>query len=290
MEDKSDLRRFGTPRDLRAAVRVWQAEGLRVGLVPTMGALHAGHLSLIDRIAQVADRVVVSIFVNPTQFGPDEDFEAYPRMLDHDLALLAERRVDAVYLPDGRAMYPDGFSTSVRVAGLDGILEGRFRPGHFEGVATVVAKLLVASRADVAIFGEKDYQQLVLIRRLVRDLDLGTEILAAPIVREADGLALSSRNAYLDARSRAVAPALHRTLCALKREAEAGGDLRALEREGARRLLEAGFEAVDYCTFRDPDTLAEMPRLDRPARLLAVARLAGTRLLDNLAVAPARSG
>ncbi|RMF17900.1 MAG: pantoate--beta-alanine ligase [Alphaproteobacteria bacterium] len=290
MDEAKGLQQFRTPGEMRMAVRAWQAAGLRVGLVPTMGALHAGHLSLVERIAEVVDRVIVSIFVNPTQFGPDEDFAAYPRPIARDLAALADQPADAVYLPDAATMYPEDFSTSVQVGTLGKILEGKFRPGHFEGVATVVTKLLGASRADVAIFGEKDYQQLVVIRRLVRDLDLGTEILAAPIVREPDGLALSSRNAYLDAQARAVAPALYRTLCALKKAAQSGGELRALEREGVRRLREAGFEAVDYCTFRDPETLQEISRLDRPARLLAVARLAGTRLLDNLEVVPIGGG
>ncbi len=290
MDKAQGLRRFSTPDEMRGVVRSWQRAGLRVGLVPTMGALHAGHLSLVERIAKRADRVVVSIFVNPTQFGPGEDFKAYPRPLERDLAALSGRPADAVYLPDAATMYPPGFSTSIRIGALGEILEGHFRPGHFEGVATVVAKLLAASCADVAIFGEKDYQQLVVIRRLVRDLDLGTEILAAPIVREPNGLALSSRNAYLEPEARTVAPALYRILCELKHEAEAGRDLRLVEEKGRERLLAAGFEVVDYCSFRDPETLQELTRLDRPARLLAVARLGGTRLLDNLAVQPAQGG
>lgn len=270
--------------DLRRCTCDWRAAGQRVGLVPTMGALHAGHLSLVSALAPHVDRVVVSIFVNPTQFGEGEDFGAYPRDEASDIAKLSELPVDLVYAPTGEEMYPPGLSSHIHVGGVSEDLEGAHRLGHFDGVATIVMKLFQQSGCDAAIFGEKDYQQLVVIRRMVADFDLPVAIHAAPIVREADGLAASSRNAYLDADQRAIAPALQATLQTLKRRAEMGEALAELEADGQRRLIEAGFDTVDYCSFRDAATLARDIAPAGEARLLAVARLGRTRLLDNLPV------
>ncbi|RMD88282.1 MAG: pantoate--beta-alanine ligase, partial [Alphaproteobacteria bacterium] len=245
---------------------------------------------LVERMRVEADRTVVSIFVNPLQFGPDEDYEAYPRCEAQDVALLREAGVDLVYAPAVETMYPAGFATRVRVGDIGERLEGVHRPGHFEGVATVVAKLFLQSRADLAIFGEKDYQQLALIRRMAADLDLPLRILALPIAREPDGLAASSRNAYLTPDERRVAPTLYRLLCELARRAVAGEALPALEAEGRARLLEAGFAPVDYVSFCDAATLAPLTSLMAPARLLAAARLGRARLIDNVAVIPNQAG
>lgn len=272
--------------DLRAGLQAWRDEGRSIGLVPTMGALHEGHLTLVREMARHCDRVVVTLFVNPLQFGPGEDFDAYPRQEEADRTALAGSGADLLFAPATGEMYPEGFATRLRVLGLSDELEGVHRPGHFEGVATVVAKLLIQAAPDAAIFGEKDYQQLAIIRRLAADLDLPVRILAIPISREADGLAASSRNAYLDARERAIAPALFRVLSELAGHARAGERLAPLEAAGRRALAAAGFSRVDYLTFRDATSLAPLARLDRPARLLAAARLGRTRLLDNIAVAP----
>ncbi|GAB4118931.1 MAG: pantoate--beta-alanine ligase [Rhodothalassiaceae bacterium] len=268
----------------------WKAAGLSVGLVPTMGALHRGHLSLVERLARHVDRVVVSIFVNPTQFGPNEDFASYPRDEARDLALLSATPAALVYLPEAAEIYGAGDATRIRVAGIADDLEGRERPGHFEGVATVVCKLLNHSRADAAIFGEKDYQQLLVIRRMVADLGMPCDIYGAPIVREPDGLAASSRNAYLTTGQRAIAVRLPQTLRELAARAEEGEPIDRLAGEGVARLLAAGFDRVDYLSFRDAETLAPIATLSQPSRLLAVARLGRTRLLDNLALGPALKG
>ncbi|MCG8505972.1 MAG: pantoate--beta-alanine ligase [Sphingomonadales bacterium] len=270
--------------DLRDRLGDWRAQGLTIGLVPTMGALHAGHLSLIDILRKRTDRVVVSIFLNPKQFDSDADLERYPRDLDSDVAQLAGQGTDLVYAPSAEEMYPQGFATTVSVAGLTDSLEGAHRQGHFIGVATVVAKLLIQCQPDAALFGEKDYQQLAVLSRLVADLDLPVEIVPGPIVREADGLALSSRNAYLSAEERQIAPKLYETLIDLAARAEAGEALAGLEAEGAATLLAAGFDHVDYLEFRDADSLEPVATLNQPTRLLAVARLGETRLLDNLPV------
>ncbi len=276
--------------ELRERIADWRRSGARVALVPTMGALHAGHRALVRLAREAAERVVVSIFVNPRQFGPNEDYARYPRTLEADLEALREEGADAAFVPAVEEMYAPGFATEVTVRGLSEELEGAHRPGHFTGVATVVTKLLIQSLPDAAVFGEKDWQQLVIVRRLVADLDLPVSILPCPIVREPDGLALSSRNLYLSPAARRIAPRLYETLLHLKAAAEAGeAPLRALEDEGRRRLLQAGFEAVDYLTFRDADTLEPVADLARPVRLLATARLEGVRLLDNLAVGPARA-
>ncbi len=275
-----------TVADLRARVAGWRAEGARIALVPTMGALHAGHLSLIGLARAKATRVVASVFVNPTQFGPAEDFAAYPRDEAADAAMLGEAGCDLMYAPAMEAIYPAGFATRVSVGGLTDSMEGALRPGHFTGVATVVAKLLIQCAPDVAVFGEKDFQQLVVIRRLVADLDLDVAIVGGPIVRAEDGLALSSRNAYLTPEQRQIAPALHRALNAAAAAMTAGEAVHSAEQAATAALMDAGFDAVDYVETRDPATLARLGPgpLETPARLLAVARLGHTRLLDNVAV------
>jgi len=249
-----------------------------------MGALHAGHLSLMKRSRALATRTCATIFVNPTQFGPGEDFARYPRSPETDAALLAAEGTDLLFLPDAAEMYARDHATRVRVDGLGDTLDSTFRPGHFEGVATVVTKLLLQTLPDVAIFGEKDWQQLRVIARLVRDLDVPVRIEGAPIVREPDGLALSSRNAYLTPEERAAAPALFRTITEVAR-AVAGGA--APERECARAVAElerAGFGRVDYLTVRDAESLEPPVDPSRPSRVLAAAFLGRARLIDNVAV------
>lgn len=280
-----------TVSEVRGRAAAWRARGDRVGLVPTMGALHEGHLALVRAAREGCDRVVVSIFVNPPQFGPDEDYAVYPRDEAGDLGKLGALGVDAAFAPGVAEMYPPGFATSVRVRGLTEGLCGAFRPHHFEGVTTVVTKLLVQVRPDAAYFGEKDYQQLQVIRRLVRDLDLPVQIEAVPTVREADGLALSSRNAYLSAAERRIAPRLYDTLRSLSERlagaAPASAEALAREVEAARRSLErAGFTRIDYLEVRDAETLEPVTNLERPARALAAAWLGETRLIDNCPVPP----
>lgn len=270
--------------DLRAQVVAWRREGLRVGLVPTMGALHRGHLSLVETALAGADRVVASVFVNPTQFAPNEDFQAYPRQEATDAALLRGAGAHLLFAPTVSEMYPDGFATVVAVSGVSAGLCGDVRPGHFQGVATVVTKLLLQCLPDIAVFGEKDYQQLQVIRRLVRDLDIPVRVIGAATVREADGLAMSSRNAYLTPEQRAIAPAIHRVLNGLAERLRAGEAAAPLLRAGADELLAAGFASVDYLELRDADGLAPLDRADRPARLLVAARLGKARLIDNIAV------
>jgi pantoate--beta-alanine ligase len=257
--------------------------GLRVGFVPTMGALHEGHLSLVDAArAAGAQHVVMSIFVNPLQFGPNEDFSKYPRTFDRDLELCRSRKVDVVYVPDGRAMYPDGFQTHVEVSELTKRFEGEARPTHFRGVTTVVLKLFSAVGPCVAAFGRKDYQQWRVIDRMARDLDLPIDVLGCPIGREPDGLAMSSRNRYLDPGQRSRAIAIHRGLDAADIAYRQGErDPEKLEAI-ARAVIAPSFDAIDYVTVADADTL-EPPSspLDRPAVMLVVARMGATRLLDN---------
>jgi pantoate--beta-alanine ligase len=277
---------FTTVAAMRAAVRAWRAAGERVALVPTMGALHAGHVSLVDLARSRADRVIVSIFVNPTQFAPTEDFSRYPRTLDADVAKLAGR-ADGVLHPHVDEMYPEGFCTTVSLQGpaVAG-LEDRFRPTHFAGVATVVAKLLLQALPDIAVFGEKDYQQLAVIRRMVHDLDIPTEILGGPTLRDADGLALSSRNVYLTPPERAVAPTLHRALQVAAAALSAGHASAPVLRQARETVTAAGFE-VDYLELRDAASLAPIETVvGVEGRLLVAARLGKTRLIDNIAVAP----
>ncbi len=271
---------------LRAATGDWRRAGLRYALVPTMGALHEGHVTLVRHALSEADRVVVSIFVNPTQFAPSEDFAAYPRQEAADLAALAAAGAQAVYLPSLAEIYPDGFATRVTVAGLTDGLCGPLRPGHFDGVATVVTKLLLQAAPDLALFGEKDYQQLQVIRRLVQDLDIPVRIVGVPTVREADGLAMSSRNAYLTPPERALAPQLYRLLQDSGRRLQTGGAAAVVLPAAIQALATAGFGAVDYVALCDAETLAPLDRLDRPARLLAAVRLGRARLIDNIAVLP----
>ncbi|NBC33811.1 MAG: pantoate--beta-alanine ligase, partial [Alphaproteobacteria bacterium] len=255
-----------TVADLRRIVARWRQGGKTVALVPTMGALHEGHLSLMQLARQHCDRVVATIFVNPQQFAPHEDFGAYPRQEARDAALLAGEGVDLLYAPLVTEMYPEGFSTTVSVAGVSEGLCGTFRPQMFPGVATVVTKLLLQAGPDAAIFGEKDYQQLQVIRRLVRDLDIPVRIIGGPTVREADGLAMSSRNAYLTPAERAVANRLYAILCRVADAAQAGTPPAAEALATAREsLLAAGFRSVDYIELRDAETLAPLDRLDRPA-------------------------
>jgi pantoate--beta-alanine ligase len=274
-----------TVRELRARVQGWRDQGARIALVPTMGALHAGHLSLVQHARKNADRVVVSIFVNPAQFAPHEDFERYPRNLHRDSARLADQGMtDAVFAPSVAELYSEGFATSIHVAGPAVGLESDFRPQFFAGVATIVAKLLIASGPDVAVFGEKDYQQLLVVRRLARDLGLDVEIIGTPIVREPDGLALSSRNAYLGGRERAIAGHLHRVLSDVAARVRQGAALAAAEQNGAAALRAAGFDSVDYVEIRDANTLAKIEAPVAKMRVLAAATVGKTRLIDNVSV------
>lgn len=274
-------------RDIKGLKNALNALDGRVALVPTMGALHAGHMALVDVARSEADHVVVSIFVNPAQFGPNEDFAAYPRRERKDTDLLDAAGVALAWLPDAETMYPPGFATSVQVTGVTDQLDGAFRPGHFNGVATVVTKLFNQVAPDVAIFGEKDYQQLQLVRRLVIDLDLPVRIVGVPTQREEDGLAMSSRNLYLTPADREAARALPRALGVAAQAIIAGQAVAGVLDEAVRTLDRAGFETVDYVALCDAETLSAMEVLDRPARLLAAARIGGTRLIDNLAVVPA---
>lgn len=276
--------------ELRAQVKAWRGAGARIGLVPTMGALHDGHLSLVEIARRHAERVVVSVFVNPRQFAPTEDFARYPRQEAEDAAKLAEARADLMFAPTGSEMYPPGFCTEVQVGGPARGLCADTRPHFFTGVATVVTKLLLQCLPDVAVFGEKDYQQLLVIRRMARDLDIPVEILGAPIVREADGLAMSSRNAYLAAAERQTAARLNQVLAeaaAAAAAVRAPEDLAGIAAQAADALRTAGFRKVDYVEIRDAETLDPVSALGRPARILAAAWLGETRLIDNMAI-PAR--
>ena len=269
---------------LHRAVTALKQGGKSVALVPTMGALHDGHLSLVRMAKRVAYHAVVSIFVNPTQFGPNEDFAAYPRDEARDAALLAQEGTSLLWAPDVTTVYPPGHSTHIEVAELGADYCGAARPGHFDGVATVVAKLFNQVRPDVAIFGEKDWQQLAIIRRMARDLDFAVDILGAPIARDTDGLALSSRNAYLSPGQRAAATAFPDAL-KIAAKAIAGGDdvTQALARAEAT-IVAGGFDSVDYVALADADNLERLITFRKPARLLAAARIGKTRLIDNLSV------
>jgi pantoate--beta-alanine ligase len=274
-----------TVADLRARVTGWQRAGDRVALVPTMGALHAGHLALVAAGRARAARVVATIFVNPRQFGPNEDLDRYPRDEAGDAARLAAAGCDLLFAPGVAEVYPPGFATQVRVTGLSDRLCGAARPGHFDGVATVVTKLLNQARADIALFGEKDWQQLAIIRRLALDLDIPTEIAGCPIVRDADGLALSSRNAYLAPDERRRAVALPRALLSAAAAIGAGEPVARVLADAEAALTAAGFGPIDYVSLSGAADLAPMTALDRPARLLAAAWMGNTRLIDNMAVA-----
>jgi pantoate--beta-alanine ligase len=269
---------------VRARVAQWRAAGLRVAFVPTMGNLHAGHMSLLAAARYRGDRVVASIFVNPLQFGPSEDYTGYPRTLDEDQKLLREAQCDLLFAPSVADIYPDGGDqrTLIVVRGLSDILCGRFRPGHFDGVATVVAKLFGIVAPDVAVFGEKDYQQLLVVRHMALDLALPVEVVGAATVRAADGLALSSRNRYLSAEERARAPAIYQALSRAARAIDGGStDHAALERDGSAMLLGAGM-SVDYFSIRNAADLSEPSAASADLVVLAAARLGRARLIDNL--------
>lgn len=283
-KSKDNLAVVRSVEEMRDMVRAWRSSGDRIVLVPTMGALHEGHLALMRLGQERADRLVVSIFVNPTQFGPNEDLDAYPRNEEADLAKLREVGADLAFCPTAEEMYPEGFVTRVEVAGLTGMLCGASRAGHFDGVATVVSKLLLQCGPDMAIFGEKDYQQLLIIRRMVSDLNIPVEILGGATVREADGLALSSRNAYLTPDDRARAPLLHQTMQEMRRVILSGKNVADAIATGRKVLEEAGF-AIDYLDVRDAGNLTPVDeRPEAPARIFAAAILGKTRLIDNIAI------
>ncbi len=280
IEALSPMQTVSSLPDLRQTLAQWRADGASIALVPTMGALHAGHMALVDAARERGAKVVASIFVNPKQFGPNEDLARYPRPIAADQALLAAHGCELLWLPDVATMYPTGFATNVSVTGVSDGLDGAARPGHFDGVATVVTKLFNQVRPDAAFFGEKDFQQLAVIRRMVTDLDQGLEIVGVPTVRDADGLALSSRNVYLSSDERARALALPRALAAAKRAIEAG-ESGAIDAARAA-LQQAGF-VPDYVELVDANTLGA-PISGQPRRLLAAARIGSTRLIDNLAI------
>ncbi|WP_417564395.1 pantoate--beta-alanine ligase [Microbacterium sp.] len=265
-------------QDTAAATR---ARGESIGLVPTMGSFHAGHLSLMSAARTQNDRVVVSLFVNPTQFGPGEDLAAYPRDLDGDARLAAAEDVDVLFAPSAAEMYPDGFATTVHVAGVADVLDGAARPGHFDGVATVVAKLFSIVAPDVAYFGQKDAQQVLVVRRLVRDLNLPVRIEACPIVREADGLAMSSRNVYLDPEARARATALNQALSAAEAVVALGETRAEPVLAAARGVLAASGIDPEYLELRSPDDLTPVDAVTEPALLAVAARVGSARLIDN---------
>lgn len=274
-----------TVGDLRRAVHSVRQHRRKIALVPTMGALHEGHMSLIRAARQHADAVCVTIFVNPTQFGPNEDFDAYPRPMQQDCALLEGAGVELLFAPSVREMYPDGFVTTVHVAGLTDVLCGADRPHHFDGVATVVTKLLLQALPDVAMFGEKDFQQLLVVERLVRDLNVPTRIQGCPTWRERDGLALSSRNKYLSAEERTIALSLHRALQDVAQKFRTGEAIASHTARATAMLVDQGFSSVDYLEVRDAQTLASLPRADgRPARVFGAARIGTVRLIDNIAI------
>lgn len=273
---------ISTPDDMRSRARQWRSHGLKVVLVPTMGFFHQGHLSLMEYGRTIGERLVVSLFVNPAQFGPQEDLGRYPRDLDRDVRLARDAGVDCLYTPEAGAMYPPGYQTFVEVESLSQGLCGASRPGHFKGVATVVLKLLNQVAPHAAVFGEKDYQQLMVIRRMAADLDLDTEIVGRPIVREPDGLAMSSRNTYLNPEERAAALCLYRALLAARELVAAGTRSRELILAGVRQIIDAApGTRIDYVALVDPVTLQDVEAIRGEARLLLAVQLNNTRLIDN---------
>lgn len=282
-----DMDLVSVPAGMFSIAQAWRSQGFKIGLVPTMGFLHEAHASLMREARRRSDRVVVSIFVNPTQFGPGEDFQNYPRDLDRDLALCRKEKVDAVFHPSPEAMYPKGDSTVVENVALSDVIEGARRPGHFRGVATVVSKLFLITQPHFAVFGEKDAQQLAVIQQMVRDLHFPVSIVPAPILREPDGLAMSSRNVYLSPEERAQAVCLFQGL-----EKAAGlfqqgcGDGASLLRAVTDRVAEARLGKLDYAELVDADSFAPVQSVDRPARILLVVRFGKTRLLDNVLLLP----
>jgi len=270
--------------DLASALREWRNAGQKIALVPTMGALHAGHMALVDAARAGADRVVASLFVNPLQFGPSEDLDRYPRQEAEDAKLLVDHGCDLLWMPTAAQLYPPGFATTVSVAGVSERWDGAARPGHFAGVATVVAKLFTAVRPDMAFFGEKDFQQLAVIKRMATDLGLGVTIQGVPTVRDADGLALSSRNAYLSADERKRALALPRSLEVAAKAILSGQPVEAALDDAKRRLGDAGFSPIDYFALVDAATLEPLDAPSGEMRLIAAAVIGTTRLIDNISV------
>ena len=277
-----------TLAELRAMTRAWHRAGETIGVVPTMGALHDGHLSLVARAKDMSDRVIVTIFVNPKQFNTPEDLENYPRTEHEDARKLGRFAIDAIYVPDGAQMYPAGFATNISIAGLTNVLCGAHRAGHFDGVATVVTKLFTQTSADLAFFGEKDFQQLQVVRRMARDLDLGVEVIGCPTLREIDGLAMSSRNLLLSDQARGRASALFDVMEEMAEALQAGAAIGDLLPAARSRRAAAGFGDIDYLELRTNDTLTQIERAEAPARLFAAAWMAGVRLIDNIDVPVAR--
>jgi pantoate--beta-alanine ligase len=269
---------------LRKVTKPWQLADRRIGVVPTMGALHDGHLSLVAAAKEVCDHVIVTIFVNPRQFNSEEDLRNYPRTEEDDARKLERFGIDALYVPDGPQIYPEGFATTVSVAGLTDVMDGVHRPGHFDGVATVVTKLFTQTSATDAFFGEKDYQQLQVVTRLARDLDIPIKIHGCPTIREIDGLAMSSRNLLLSDRARTSAPLLFEEMESIAQGLNSGQPFLQLHDAALQRLSQAGFTQIDYIDLRAADDLSLLDAPDRPARLFAAAWLAGVRLIDNIAV------
>lgn len=270
--------------DLRATTAPWLRAGARIGVVPTMGALHDGHLSLVAAAKKTCDHVIVTIFVNPKQFNNPEDLANYPRTETDDARKLARFDIDALWVPGGDQVYPDGFATSVSVSGLTDVMDGAYRPGHFDGVATVVTKLFTQTSATDAFFGEKDFQQLLVVRRLAADLDLGVTVHGCPTIRDIDGLALSSRNLLLSDRARTTAPRLHEEMEEIAAGLSRGDAFDPLREAATAHLLKAGFTKVDYLDLRAQSDLRSVSDTAQPARLFAAAHLAGVLLIDNIAV------
>ena len=263
---------------------MWRREGQSVALVPTMGSLHAGHLSLMKVGKGRSDKVIATIFVNPLQFAPNEDFETYPRREDSDIQKLVEEDIDLLFAPDVKEMYRPDATTTISVGGLTDCLCALSRPGFFDGVATVVTKLLLQALPDIAIFGEKDYQQLLVIKRLATDLDIPVEIIGAPTIREEDGLALSSRNVYLDTKSRSIAPSMYNILNEYASDISNGNDIKKSLQLAKQNMQKSGFEKIEYLDLRSSQTLQACNDIKKPSRLFAAAWLGSTRLIDNLAI------
>ena len=272
--------------DLRERSVTWNRSGQIIGVVPTMGALHDGHLSLVQAARNDCDKVIVTIFVNPKQFNNPEDLKTYPRTEKDDALKLAPFGVDVIYVPDPDQIYPDGFATTVTVTGLTDILCGAHRPGHFDGVATVVAKLFLQTGAHKAYFGEKDFQQLQIVRRMATDLNIPIDVIGCPTIRDASGLAMSSRNLRLTPSGTLRAAALNRIMTQVRLDLAQGADFAPLEAEARKELAEAGFGEVEYFDLRDTDGLRSLAKATMPARLFAAAWIDGVRLIDNIAVAP----
>jgi len=284
MAEYKKLQIVRTIAEFRELLKEWRLKEETIGFVPTMGYLHDGHISLIRRATELADHTVASVFVNPRQFGPNEDYAVYPREEIRDAHLLDDAGCEILFAPSVDEMYPDGGVTKVSVPEIGDILEGHYRPGFFIGVATVVTKLLLQSLPDVAVFGEKDYQQLMVIKRMVKDLDIPVRIEGAPTGREDDGLAMSSRNTYLTSEERKIAPVLYKTISDVGKKFRAGERPPELIQWAKKQLSEAGFEKIDYLEIRDAEDLAPVYDANRPARVLVAAWLGKPRLIDNVAV------